>query len=151
MYIQSAGEIDEYEVKEVFDQNFIHFNRYRLSSFLVSLSYIVASSMFFFTIKGGHGWLVAGLLIYFLLLISTTFSYAMFFMAKKTINIKIAFALGFTMTIKRFGSTLLLWMAYLSFAILAYYNLILFIVLFPVGYVMIVEKVSRSITLPDHK
>lgn len=137
-FMRQNPDYDETTIKKTYRTHFQQFQQHKLSSFLVSLGMILLTTLIFFGIREDLGWLVIGLASYFLLLLLTTLSYTSYYIAFGDFTIKQAFAIGFISVIKNPSLTLSLVGIYGVMIGLAYYNAVLFVVLFPVLYGSIV-------------
>lgn len=133
-FIKQNPEYDEAMIKKTYQGYYQQFQHHKLSSFLVSLGLILLSTLIFFFLIEGIDWVLIGIVGYFLLLLLSTLSYASYYIAFKSISIKDSFALGFINVIKNLGLTLSIVITNGLMIALAYYNLVLFVVLFPVLY-----------------
>ncbi|WP_440897707.1 hypothetical protein ACS127_07010 [Amphibacillus sp. Q70] len=133
-FMKQNPDYDEAMIKKTYQSYYKQFQQHRLSSFLVSLGLILLITLIFFFWFEETAWVLIGIAGYFLLLLLSTLSYASYYIAFKSTSIKHSFALGFISVIKNLGLTLAIVIVNGLMLALAYYNLVLFIVLFPVLY-----------------
>jgi len=140
-HMKQNPEYAESELKQVYQQNYKKYQHHKLSSFLISFMFILLATVIFFLYKAEANWIWIGIVSYFSLLLYTTVSYATFYFAFKTNEIKASFALGFVSVIKNLSITVSIVVLFVLMLWLAFYNLILFIVLSPLLFGLMVVYV----------
>lgn len=131
-YMKQNSDYGEIDLKKTYRSAYKKFQHHKLSSFLVSFAFIILASLVFFLIKGGANWVWVGIVGYFILLLFTTVCYATYYIAFKATAIKDSFVLGFVSVIKNLSLTLSIISLFALMVWLAFYNLVLFFVLSPV-------------------
>lgn len=137
-HMKQNPDYNEADLKKVYGRAYAKFRHHKLSSFLVSFVFIILASLIFLLIKGNANWILIGIPVYFALLLFTTLCYATYYLAFKSTTIKNSFALGFVSVIKNLSLTLTIIIFFVLMGWLAFYNLVLFVVLFPVLFGVIV-------------
>jgi len=125
-FIHFEKDADESEIKKVFTNNFNKYRLHRGSSFVIVFSVFVLVSLIYLSWRSSL-FVVIGLLIYAMLLLLTTFTYAVYFLAKKQREVKEAFIFGFVTLIKNIWKTVVLIVFLVIFSLIAYYNLVIFV------------------------
>ncbi|GAA4057048.1 hypothetical protein [Amphibacillus indicireducens] len=140
-HMKRNPEYTESELKEVYQESYKQYQSQKVSSFLISFSFILLATSIFFLYKDEASWVWLGIASYFTLLLYATVSYATYYLAFRTMAIKTSFALGFVSVIKNLSITLSIVVLFVIMAWLAFYNIVLFVVLAPILYGLIVVYV----------
>lgn len=145
-HMKQNPDYSESDLKKVYQHTYKKYQHHKLTSFFVSFGFILLATFLFFLVKNGASWIFIGVVSYFVLLLFATISYTTYYLAFKATTIKSSFALGFVGVIKNLDLTLSIILLFVLSVWLAFYNLVLFLILFPVIFgLMIVNVFPRKL------
>ncbi|MGM0523277.1 MAG: hypothetical protein ACQER2_04425 [Bacillota bacterium] len=142
--MRSHEEVDGKYIKEQFFKHYRDYDHYKLLSFLISIGLLSLSALFTFSLTRGLSLMLVVIIIYFLLLLIGAMSFTFYRLMMNKKAGRTTFIEGFLEMIQEQKLTiLLLTLIALLFSVL-YYNVVVFLVVFPAGYAAVVTRLLKK-------
>ncbi|GEN55882.1 hypothetical protein GCM10012290_04840 [Halolactibacillus alkaliphilus] len=142
--IKVTDEVDEKFIKKRFFDYYRDYDHYKVLSFVMSLGVLLLMSLFMLSLARGVSLILVVVCIYFLLLLVGAMSYTFYHLTLKKESGRLAFSKGFVVMIKELKTTVPLLIAVVVLIGVLYYNLVLFLVVFPAGYAAVVSGILHE-------
>lgn len=142
--IKKADEVDEKFIKKRFFDYYRDYDQYKVLSFLMSIGLLLLMALFTFSLTQGVTLIVVVICIYFLLLLIGAMSYTLYHLTIKKEAGRLAFSKGFVSLFKELKTTVPLVIAVVVLIGILFYNVVLFLVVFPAGYAAVVSGILRK-------
>lgn len=131
-------------IKKQFWSYYKQYHQFKFQSFVLTTITLLLFAMLTYSYYNDLSMAILLPFLYFLLLTVLTSSYTCHLIANRSFGEKRLFAIGFIQVIKNIKPTMILSVCVLASILMSYYNLILFLVVFPGIYSYCVNKFVKS-------
>lgn len=144
--IKNNKEVNEKYIKQQFFKHYRNYDHYKLLSFLISIGLLTLTALFFVSLNQGRSLIFVIIIIYFLLLLIGAMSFTFYRLMTNKKAGRIAFVEGFLEMIEELKVTIMLLIGVVLLLSLLYYNVAVFLVVFPAGYAAVVTRLFRKMS-----
>lgn len=145
--LHNEDEEGEQHVKSIFSKHFNTFKQYKLVSFIYSIIVITSFSALYLLNRSASSYalLITILIIYILVMTILLFTYTIFYLGNRDLEMKQVIVISFVSMIKKFGKSSMVLIFIIVLLILAYYNFFLFMIVGPFLYAISVNGTLQSL------
>ncbi len=145
--LHNEDEEEEQRIKDIFAKHFDTFNHYKFVSFIFSIIVITSFSSLYLLNRStsGQALILTMLVIYVLVMTVLLFTYTIFYLGDRNIEMRQVIIISFVSMIRSFAKSIMVLIFIIVLLILAYYNFFLFMIVGPFLYAISVNVTLQSL------